>query len=294
MKACKRVLFLTKPESALRALGQALAEFNFEVHSCPTITDALAFIQKEPTLALMVIDGAVEDDANAVRLVRQLAGALPVVWLLGEGQDEPEFGAIAPNTVLDRVPGPEQFAEKADRLVAADYYPKSLLMTLVSAANSVMAATFQASVDVGQAWLKHSSLLPGEYNAFIPFWGLNSAGHVMVSGQRDHLIRLGLELGFEEDEETRAVVKEVLGEIANQIVGRVKRDCASYLPDMRVGLPMIASGTNIAITYPSAKPCASVQVSDEHGQLHVEFSFHRADVGADQSELQDAGDVVLF
>lgn len=116
----------------------------------------------------------------------------------------------------------------------------------------------------------------------------------MVSGQREYLLRLGLELGFEEEEETRAVVKEVLGEVANQIVGRVKQDCGSYLPDMRVGLPMIASGTNMAITYPSAKPCVSVQVGDDGGQLHVEFSFHRADVAADQSELQDAGDVVLF
>lgn len=294
MKACKRILLLTEAQSALGALGQALSPYNFEVHTRPTVEDALAYIQAEPTLALAAVDGNLNPCSSVVRHVRQLAGALPIVWLLSDNQDEPDFGALEPNLMLDRIPSPEQFADKADRLVFADYYPKSLLMTLVSAANSVMAATFQTSVDVGQAWLKHSSLLPGEYNAFIPFLGLNSAGHVMVSGQREHLLRLGMELGFEEEEDTRTVVKEVLGEIANQVVGRVKRDCNSYLPDMRVGLPMIASGTNMAITYPSAKPCASVQVSDQHGQLHVEFSFHRADVAADQSELQDAGEVVLF
>jgi CheY-specific phosphatase CheX len=294
MKACKRVLFLTQPESALSALAPAIVPYNFEAHLCTSVDQTLTFIKNEPTLSLVVVDGAMDAAPSTVRAIRQLAGALPVAWLLGEGQDEPDFGLLAPNTTFDCLPSADQFAQKADKLVSADYYPKSLLMTLVSAANSVMAATFQASVDVGQAWLKHSSLLPGEFNAFIPFLGLNSAGHVMVSGQRGHLLKLGQELGFEEEEETRSVVKEVLGEIANQIVGRVKRECGAYLPDLRVGLPMIASGIDIAITYPSAKPAVSVQVLDEGGQLHVEFSFHRADVAADHSELQDAGDVVLF
>ncbi len=175
MKACKRVLFLTQPESALGSLSHPLSASNFEVRTCPTVDETLASIKAEPTLALIVVDGALEPEPSVVRTIRQLAGALPIAWLLGDGQEEPDFGLLAPNAIFDKLPSAEQFVEKADRLVVADYYPKSLLMTLVSAANSVMAATFQASVDVGQAWIKHCSLLPGEYNAFIPFLGLNSA-----------------------------------------------------------------------------------------------------------------------
>lgn len=295
MKARKRILLLTPPNGAFESLYPQLEERSFEVHEVSDADAALAYVRSQPSLAMMVVDGkAASAKPDLVRAMRALAGDLPVAWLVGEGQETPKFGVLAPHAVFPSLPTPEEFFKRASKLLAEDYYPKSLLITVVSAVNSVLATTFQTAVDVGAPWLKLSSLLPGQYNAFLPFMGRDSAGHVLVSGQGEHIAALGIELGFEPDMDERSIVREVLGEIANQVVGRVKTDCGSYLPDMRVGLPLLLAGREMGITYPSARPCVSVQVGDGRGELHVEFSFHRANVGADESNIQDAGEVVLF
>lgn len=295
MKARKRILLLTSPDGAFTTLSPQLEPLNFEVVAVHSVEATLSYIRQQASIAIVVIDGLVDGvTGELVGEIRGVTGELPIAWLMAAGQDEPDFGLAEPNAIYNSLPSAEDFAKRADKLLSADYYPKSIVITVVSAANSVLATTFQASVDVGSPWLKLSSLLPGEFNAFVPFMGKDSAGHVIVSGQRAQVVALGMELGFEDASDARAMAREVLGEIANQIVGRVKIDCGGYLPDVRVGLPLVISGKELGISYPSARPCVSVEVGDERGHLHVEFSFHRANVGADDSNLQDAGEVVLF
>ncbi len=295
MSAEKCLLLLAEPSSPLASVGQELLGDEYRISLTATPEEAISFVCSRTKLSLVVVDGGNPHvSPETLAQLRAHAADLPVVWILPEDGEEPDFGMMETNALLPGPVGKDELLETIAPLIPEDLYPPSLTLTLVSGSNAVMATTFQASVDVGHPWYKLNSILPSGHTALLPFMGDNAAGHVLVSGTQEHLLALGLDLGFEESEGAGTLVREVLGEIANQIVGRIKNDCGSYLTDLRVGLPLIFAGSGLTISYPAGKPSVCVEVSDGRGTLHVEFSFQRAHVKVDNSEIYATGDVMLF
>lgn len=295
MGAEKCLLLVAEPSSPLTTVSKQLIAEGSRVSLVSTPDDAVHFIRTRAKLSAVIVDDtAPRVDGETLSALKAASPDLPVLWVFDPDQDEPDFGMMEPPQLLPLSLTADALTEALATVIPEDLYPGSLTLTLVSAANAVMATTFQASVDVGNPWFKLNSMLPRGYTALLPFLGDNAAGHVLVGGSVEHLTALAVDLGFDESEGTGTLVREVLGEIANQVVGRVKQDCGTYLTDLRVGLPLIFSGEGLSVSYPSGKPSLCVEVSDGRGTLHVEFSFQRANVKVDDSVMHATGDVLLF
>lgn len=295
MHTQKHILLISGARDAAASCLLESAPADFVVHLAETPNAALRLVREKTAISLVVLDGSHLGPSGPnlyTRLGRE--NDLPLVWLGGEGAVEPDFGAREPATRLDVVE-PDEFESEVRRIMHDGFYPASLVQSLLSASNSVMTTTFQRSLEIGMPWLKMSGMVYGNVTALVPFRAEKVLGHVLCSGEREHLADLGVEIGFDLAEGDRRIAQAVLAEIANVVVGRLAMDCENLLGAMKMGLPLVFAGDGLDMHAPDKKPSVCVDVDDLWGRLHCEFIFQRAEIAGEMdSQMATAGDVLLF
>lgn len=273
--------------------GQVPDDFSFLRLNSPY--EALRAVREKVPISIVAFDGAALGEAG-IELYKRMSreNELACLWMTDEGGEPPDFGALEPTAVLPR--GCATAFENAVRqAVCDDYYPPSLVQSLISACNQVMTATFQRSLELQEPWLKVSGMVYGDVAASLPFRTDKVLGKVLVTGWRPHLAQLGLEIGFEPEEGERRIAQAVIAEISNVIIGRVAMDCEELLGTLRMGLPLVFAGEGLDTHSPEKKPSVCVDVEDDWGKLHTEFLFQRAEISYEtDKEIAVAGDVLLF
>lgn len=257
--------------------------------------EALRAIREKVPISIVAFDGPSLGESG-IELYKRMAqeNELPCLWMTGEDGEAPDFGPLEPTEVLERG-SPLDFDAAVRKAVRDDFYPRSLVQSLISACNQVMTTMFQRSLELNEPWLKVSGMVYGDVTASLPFRTEKVLGNLMVTGWRAHLAQLGLEIGFEPEEGERRIAQAVIAEISNVIIGRVAMDCEELLGTLRMGLPLVFAGEGLDTHSPEKKPSVCVDVEDDWGKLHTEFLFQRADIdGETDKEIAVAGDVLLF
>ncbi len=295
MQASKFILLIAPEESPLEKLGPTLKQLDFQVSMVRTVEAGIGFMRRVPQLSLVAVDAKARDVVpEAFWELALVHDDLPIMWLASETDPNPKFGARTPQALFQRPLDEDAFVLRAKELLYADFYPSALAQSLVASSNAVMATTFQVPVEVGQPWLKLTGTIPGDVVAFLPFMSDTVVGYVMVSGECDRLAELAQEVGFDPEDGLRRISQEVVGEVANQVVGRLKTDCQSFLGNVRLGLPLLFAGQEMDIRYSSAKPSLCVDLVSGEARLEVSASVQIVSVDMSSSSFADGGEVFLF
>jgi CheY-specific phosphatase CheX len=292
----KHILLVTKPGAPdpTGMLAEHPDDFSFLRLDNPS--EALRAVREKVPISVLAYDASALG-ASGIELYKRIAqeNDLPTIWLSGEEGEDPEFGSLQPAVIVAGGADRAEFEAAVRRTVRDDFYPPSLVQSLLSACNQVMTATFQRSLEIQEPWLKVSGMVYGDVSACLPFRADKVLGNVIVTGYRVHLAQLGLEIGFEAGEGERRIAQAVVAEISNVIIGRVAMDCGELLGTLRMGLPLVFAGDDLDTHSPEKKPSVCVDVEDDWGKLHTEFLFQRADISAEtDKEIAVAGDVLLF
>ena len=296
METQKHILIVSRRVSESARLLTEGGPEDFLFHFAETPNAALRMVREKWPISLVVLDGGLLGP-QAPNLYARLGkeNDLPLLWVGGEGAEEPDFSFREPAGTLDEPVSAEEFAEVVRPILHDGFYPASLIQSLLSASNSVMTTTFQRSLEIGVPWLKLSGMVYGNVCALLPFRTERVLGHVLCAGEREHLADLGVEIGFDPGEGDRRIAQSVLAEISNVIIGRLAMDCANLLGEMRMGLPLVFAGDGMDLHSADKRPSVCVDVEDEWGKLHCEFLFQRAQLEGDEDpEMATAGDVLLF
>lgn len=295
MKTQKHILLISAPGAAAGTALLSDGPDDFVYHLAESPNAALRLVREKTAISLVVLDGDYLKDRGPnlyTRLGRE--NDLPLVWIGGEQAVEPDFGSREPAAQFEEI-DPEEFETTVRKVMHDGFYPASLVQSLLSASNSVMTTTFQRSLEIGSPWLKMSGMIYGNVTAIVPFRTEKVLGHVVCSGEREHLADLGIEIGFDLAEGDRRIAQAVLAEIANVIAGRLAMDCENLLGQMKMGLPLVFAGEGMDSHTPDKKPAVCVDVEDDWGKLHCEFIFQRAEIsGETDPDMATAGDVLLF
>ena len=296
MLARKYVLVIATPDSALAAVAKDLSGFEFRVTLARTEQAGMDFIDNAPDISLVAVDGAsVSDPSKFLYRLRDHHRDLPVMWL-ADPQNQATFRGEPPNVMLQTPLDSEAFRTQANALMFDDFYPKTIVHGLLSSGNAVLATGFEVPVECGDPWLKLTERLAGNVHAYIPFMADSALGHLMAGGDLAALAGLGEHLGFDLDEGARQVAIDVAGEIANQVLGRMKSDCPDALQNVRMGVPIVWVGEAIDAHFSSKKPNLVVEFETQFGAVYLDFGLHAftAGEGAEEEEFMAPGDLELF
>lgn len=293
MQARKYILVVAEKDSPLALVAVGLTSFEFRVTLARDEATARGFIENASDISLIAVDGSLVEDASAfLAATRDRHRDLPIMWL--DAGDGTEFRGEPPDEMLALPLDAAVFSARAKELLFDDFYPKSMVHGLLSAGNAVLSLTFETGVECGEPWLKQTERLPGMVHAYIPFMSDKASGHLITSGDIHVLAALGERIGFDLEDGERQVAIDMAGEIANQVIGRMK-SLSDVLGDVRMGVPVVWVGMDIAAHFSSDKPNLSVQFETEVGQVHLDFGLHAfSGEAGEEDELMEAGDVELF
>ncbi len=134
---------------------------------------------------------------------------------------------------------------------------------------------------------------PADYSsAVMAFSGQGSFGSMSISFEKDFLpvlaekVFMGATVDLNEE-----MMKDLTGEMCNQVLGKVKQRFQKLGLDMQIGLPEMFIGYGHEITHLSSNPVVAIPISVSGYTCTVEFSMEEgvADIG--QSSLsKDSGD----
>jgi len=294
MKAQQHILFASAPGADLRAFARRLKELEYTVVLASSVELARHAIERDPKLALVVIDANVSatEAAPLAAFVKDRHERLPVLWI-----GPPAAFTMKPDAVLAADASLDTLAHRAKLLLIDDLYPASMVSCFVSACNVVLNSTFECSVESDEPTLSRSAMRTGTINALMLARSENTSAYLMLGASEDTLFALGQRIGAGASDGRRKIATDIAGELINQFLGRMTAT-SELLADLEIGLPYVFVGDNMAFYPPSPKPSLMFKMDIGIGELVVEFWFRTDRVPDPESEavaeeLADGGFMLL-
>jgi CheY-specific phosphatase CheX len=162
-------------------------------------------------------------------------------------------------------------------LLADHFYPPSIASAIKTAALEVLSPLGEFSVDGGAFLVGNQSAL-AEVSAMIPFAG-GIAGHLLVGMTRANATALHDVLVPGTRPARVDHLEDLVGELCNQILGRINAFFAEHGVSVHHGTPIFMRAAGSTLRYPGRQPSFGVTVVKGELRVHLEYclsAFERA------------------
>jgi hypothetical protein len=162
-------------------------------------------------------------------------------------------------------------------LVRQEFYSPGFVQMVVASVREVL-GEFAVPGEAAEPSISANLTRLSEVSTFLSFSGPKLAGHSVLSASSGDLSAAYRarfpKVKFPDLDD----LEDLIGEIANQIVGQIKR-CVTGGSDTRMGLPLFIRGTDASIRHRAGAPTLSIDFANESQKVHVELCIHRLDGG---------------
>ena len=270
----KHALFVERIGGPLNDLTPRIKELGYHVVRASEAQAVTSLIKSLRRLCLIVVNGdsLKVGAAQLVATIKTQHPDLPVLWL-----SKDRLGARALTGKVELVTDDlGKLEEWIARVVQADFYSPSFVEQLVSDIQGVLGA-FSLPTVPSEPCVKSSLTGLNAVNALIFFTGDALAGHVILSGSLADLTLAHrtqfsrIQFPGQDD------LEDLLGEVANQIVGHLKRLVESPDSECRPGLPHFIRGDGASFRHKAGAPSLVVEFGNAGQKLQLELCVHRFD-----------------
>ena len=269
MSASSHVILVEPYPARLDELGAHLRRCGCHVSSYDDIVKARPLLALNLPPALIIIDErcGIATGANFIAEVRRLAPASPILWV-GEIDVPPQaFHGHPPDRCSTSEPGAS--IQAALELLRPRLYPDAFIDFVCAEYDASLRALFGESFELSEPALESAYSTIAGVSAMISFAGPGLSGWILVSGSFSVMAELARMLipgaGSLRD------ASDIAGEIANQLLGRVKAFLLAAELDVTLGSPVYLSGEMIRVRYPSPRPSLTLAMRSSAGQLWSEL-----------------------
>jgi CheY-specific phosphatase CheX len=283
----KHALFIERLTGPLNDLAPALQRLGYEVRRASDAQAVEALIRSLRRLSLVAVNGDTlrTESARLVATIKNQHPDLPILWFTSD-----------PKTVRTLPKRPDfvstdlkKLEERITQLVREEFYSPEFVRAILPGIQGVL-DEFALPARPAEPCIKSNLTTLHEVNAFLFFSGEGLAGHVVLSSSVGDL-SVAYRMQFTR---TRFPghddLEDLLGEVANQVVGQVKRTLDSDALDCRLGLPHFIRGTGVSFRHKAGAPSLAVEFSNGPQKLQFELCLHRFDGGGIQARSRAGGE----
>lgn len=237
--------------------------------------EAAAAVATSPDLSLVVVDGVIGESAGAalVTSLRKDDPGLRIVWLGPGAQTLGSFGPAPPDRILPASIGAHELEQALRTLLRFDLYPPPIVRTLCDATTTTLEDAFHSPTQACGTFVKANRLMLATTSAILPFSGTKLSGWCLVGGEAEALTGVRARTLKSAGPPTEADLEDLAGELANHIVGHLKRWLA--LQDLKVsnGTPILMHGTAYKLREKGGLPSAVARPELADGHLFVQLTL---------------------
>ncbi len=262
---------------ALSGLTPAIQGFGCEVARAAEARAAVALAGSIRRLSLVAVNGdvVVNDAGWLVSSIKTQHPDLPILWYCADPK-----AVTAPAQKLELVSNDlKRLEARISALLRQEFYSPAFIQQVVSGVRAVL-VDFAIDAQPSEPSIKSSLTTLSEVNAYLPFSGRRLTGHIVLSASQGDLTAAYRSKFPRVKFPGMDDLEDLLGEIANQVVGHVKRSLAPDGADDRMGLPHFVRGEGASIRHKAGAPSLSVEFTGPAQKLSVELCVHRFDGAA--------------
>lgn len=286
----KNILVVEKGKETIDTLQSGLKDLGFSVRSMSEPAQALDVVRQDLELSLLVIDEGIgtTPGAKLVQDAKNLQPDLPIIWIKqNERVATNAFGRFLPDIMLNSPLEADEFLRQAERLLCEDMYPPDIVGRLSNEVVVAFHEGFATEVVPQQFLLRVNRDVLGESNALISFVGAKLSGRLIMSGSWKHLRAIRQRILPQPTEPALDQLEDMLGEIANHVLGRFKLVFHSLSLPFEVATPVFIRNSEASpdvctvcsrprgpqVRYKALRPTLSMPFFEGDYHLHVEFCF---------------------
>jgi CheY-specific phosphatase CheX len=234
-------------------------------------------------LRAIVLVAASQDLDNCRDLLLAAAQTVPPVPVLWVGDDP---GFEGPARVLDAAATIEALVDEVAYRVRLALYPDEIVDMVIEQARIVLEQSFFTVALAGEPTLHPRRMSSAPISAVMPFRGREITGVIAVSGCQDHLATIFQRAVSETRKEpiTLEETADLIGEMANQILGRIKQFFVARGHAFETSQPVFLRGELVEVRNRSGQPSLFIPFREVDGILYLQFAFDVFD-----AEMVDEG-----
>lgn len=262
----KQALFVERLGGPLNDLSGNLEPFGYEAVRAAEPQAVEGLVRSLRRLSLIVVNGeTLKTDGNS--LLGALRGQrpdVPVVWF-GVAPKPPRNDVKPPDFVTQNM---KELGERIVRQIGEEFYPQSFVSQIVSGTQKVLGG-FELPTRALDPVVRSGTTQLSQLNAFLFFSSERLAGHVVLGASAADLAKSARGPAGKRGSEDE--LEDLLGEVANQVAGQVKRCLGAHAADYRLGLPYFIRGT--AATFRHKAACPSLSIAFANGPQRLNFEL---------------------
>ncbi|MCG8419344.1 MAG: chemotaxis protein CheX [Proteobacteria bacterium] len=294
------ILLVHSNSGTLSPLAGDLEALGFRIQQASGGENALDLVAHIPLLALVVLDGEIggKELVYLVTAIKKVHPDLPIL-LLKPAQDvgTGRFGEFMPDVILDAGAGAGEIRDRAERLLCQKLYPGEVVETIQSRSRTVLWEAFKSDLKPGAPCLRANRNMLGPICAILSFCGPGIAGRLVVSGTHEHLAAIYRRIIPDVSDVSIDAAEDLAGEMANQIVGRIKEYFVSRGIGFELASPVFLSGADVEVRYKAGRPSLVIPFHESEDTLFVQFCVDRLDreaLGEAEGENVASGGSIVF
>lgn len=259
-------------------IAQELSRGEFKVWAVPTFDAAMALVRGYHKLCLVVIDGAIELE-HAEQFFRNSFScqhSLPIIWISDSSSDFSrvvERVPLGPRYYSKNVPSSQELIKLLNNNLRSSSYNDEFVTCLTSSAVQSLKG-FRMVAEPHSAYLSACRVHLSELNAVLSFSGQQAAGHLIVRGSGTLMHRSTERiLKHLETPVTQAQLADMLGELANRILGLTLAFFEKRGTPVQFGLPVYVDGHSGPVWDERHVSTLGIEFRSPDGTLTVECSL---------------------
>ncbi|HEY4105891.1 MAG TPA: chemotaxis protein CheX, partial [Polyangiaceae bacterium] len=178
----------------------------------------------------------------------------------------------------------------------------ALVDSFLNSVQTALREGFRMNPRAGKSYLRATTDMYGDVTALVTFQNARMRGRIVVSGDREHLDVIWRRVFPRRSLSQRATeLQDLVGEMANQILGPFKATLEHQSDPIRLSPPMHALGVQTSLRFRERRPGLVIELNDFSHCLFVELAFDldalRPPSGAQGGEAErigNAGEMVFF
>ncbi|HTA94090.1 MAG TPA: chemotaxis protein CheX [Polyangiaceae bacterium] len=301
----QHVLIAQPPNGAFTDVVPALRAMGFYVLESASRADALDVVRRQPELSVICVDETLaEGKIHAGDLLQSLKHAapdVPVVWA-ESARSRLRLSRIRPDSRISSPPHPTAVRERTEEAVRDRLYPRAFVDGFLNSVQTALREGFRMNPRAGKSYLRATTDMYGDVTAFVTFQNAQIRGRIVVSGSRDQLDILWRRVFPTRAPSQRSnELVDLVGEMANQILGRFKATLEQRSALIRVSPPMHTLGVQTSMRFRERRPGLVVEFNDFSHCLFVELAFDLdalhppfGSQGGEADSIGNAGEMVFF
>ncbi len=182
-------------------------------------------------------------------------------------------------------------------------YDANIVRGVTAAMQGVVFFYLGDGLVLGKPYIKSGRAGKGFFSALIPLSQGKSMGSVAFSCNINFLRRLAASIfGENQPDFTDELIRDLAGEMCNQISGKIKINLAKIDYYVNIGLPQVIVGENHEVSHPGSSPVIAIPMSSNDCNFSVEFTMNGAlskgkpegEAKKEEAPAQDLSNGALF